>query len=211
MARYTGPVCKLCRREGMKLFLKAERCLTPKCAVERRNTPPGQQSVAGARRRRPSEFALQWREKQKARRIYGLLEAQFRRHFEEAERRPGSTGENLLQILESRLDNILYRIGIGGSRAQARQFVRHGHVMVNGRKCDIPSALVRAGDVVSVAPAARETDLVRTAVESGPQRQVPAWLSFDPGAFSVRVNALPNRGEIETPVTEQLIVEFYAR
>lgn len=210
MARYTGPVCKLCRREGMKLFLKAERCLTPKCAVERRNTPPGQQQ-GGGRRRRPTEFAIQWREKQKARRIYGVLEAQFRRHFEEAERRPGSTGENLLQILETRLDNVLYRIGLGGSRAQARQFVRHGHVTVNGRKCNIPSALVRAGDVVAVAPAAREQDAVRTAMESAPQRQVPAWLSFDQGELSVRVNSLPSRGDIDSQITEQLIVEFYAR
>jgi small subunit ribosomal protein S4 len=210
MARYTGPVCKLCRREGMKLFLKAERCLTPKCAVERRNTPPGQQQ-GGARRRRPTEFAIQWREKQKARRIYGVLEAQFRRHFEEADRRPGSTGENLLQILESRLDNVLYRIGIGGSRAQARQFVRHGHVTVNGRKCNIPSRLLEPGDVVAVADSSRDQEAVRTAIDSTPQRQIPVWLSFDPGAFSARINALPNRGEIETPVTEQLIVEFYAR
>ena len=210
MARYTGPVCKLCRREGMKLFLKAERCLTPKCAIERRNTPPGQQQ-AGARRRRPTEFAIQWREKQKARRIYGVLEAQFRRHFAEAERRPGSTGENLLQILESRLDNVLYRIGLGGSRAQARQFVRHGHVTVNGRKCNIPSALVRPGDVVAVAPSAREQEVVRTAIESTPQRQIPVWLSFDPTAMSVRVNTLPNRADVDTQVTEQLIVEFYAR
>ena len=210
MARYTGPVCKLCRREGMKLFLKAERCLTPKCAIERRNTPPGQQQ-AGARRRRPTEFAIQWREKQKARRIYGVLEAQFRRHFAEAERRPGSTGENLLQILESRLDNVLYRIGLGGSRAQARQFVRHGHVTVNGRKCNIPSALVRPGDIVAVAESAREQEMVRTAIESTPQRQIPVWLSFDPTNMSVRINTLPNRADVDTQVTEQLIVEFYAR
>ena len=210
MARYTGPVCKLCRREGMKLFLKAERCLTPKCAVERRNTPPGQQQ-GGGRRRRPTEYAIQWREKQKARRIYGILEAQFRRHFEEAERRTGSTGENLLQILETRLDNVLYRVGLGGSRAQARQFVRHGHVTVNGRKTNIPSALVKPGDVVAVAEGSRDQGAVRTAIESTPQRQIPAWLSFDAGNMNVRVNALPNRGEIETPVSEQLIVEFYAR
>jgi len=194
----------------MKLFLKAERCLTPKCAVERRNTPPGQQQ-GGGRRRRPTEFAIQWREKQKARRIYGILEAQFRRHFAEAERRTGSTGENLLQILESRLDNVLYRIGLGGSRAQARQFVRHGHVTVNGRKCNIPSALVRPGDIVAVAEGSRDQDAVRTALESAPQRQVPVWLSFDPAALSVRVNSLPSRGDIDSQITEQLIVEFYAR
>jgi small subunit ribosomal protein S4 len=194
----------------MKLFLKAERCLTPKCAVERRNVPPGQQQ-GGARRRRPTEFAIQWREKQKARRIYGVLEAQFRRHFEEAERRPGSTGENLLQILETRLDNVLYRIGLGGSRAQARQFVRHGHVTVNGRKCNIPSALVRPGDVVAVAEGARDQDAVRTAIESTPQRQIPAWLTFDAPALSARINSLPARGDIDSQITEQLIVEFYAR
>jgi small subunit ribosomal protein S4 len=210
MARYTGPVCKLCRREGMKLFLKAERCLTPKCAIERRNTPPGQQSTGG-RRRRPTEYAIQWREKQKARRIYGVLEAQFRRHFEEAERRAGSTGENLLQILESRLDNVVHRIGLGGSRAQARQLVRHGHVTVNGRKCNIPSRLLTPGDMVAVAEGSRDQESVRVAVESTAQRQIPAWLSFDSAAFSARVNALPARGEIETPVAEQLIVEFYAR
>ncbi len=211
MARYTGPVCKLCRREGMKLFLKAERCLTPKCAIDRRNTPPGQQQAQGGRRRRPTEFAIQWREKQKVRRIYGVLEAQFRRHFSEAERRAGSTGENLLQILESRLDNVIYRIGLGGSRAQARQIVRHGHVTVNGRKCDIPSRLVKAGDVVAIAEAARQQDMIKQAIESTGQRQIPAWLSFDGGAFAARINALPNRGEIETAVTEQLVVEFYAR
>jgi small subunit ribosomal protein S4 len=140
-----------------------------------------------------------------------VLEAQFRRHFEEAERRPGSTGENLLQILETRLDNVMYRIGLGGSRAQARQFVRHGHVTVNGRKCNIPSALVRAGDLVAVAEGAREQDAVRTAMESAPQRQVPMWLSFDQSALSVRVNSLPSRGDIDSQITEQLVVEFYAR
>lgn len=210
MARYTGPVCKLCRREGMKLFLKAERCLTPKCAIERRNVPPGQQSST-TRRRRPTEFALQWREKQKARRIYGILEAQFRRHYEEADRRPGSTGENLLQILESRLDNVMYRLGLGGSRSQARQLVRHGHVTVNGRKCNIPSRLITPGDVVAVAGSGRDMEAVKAAIESTPQRQIPSWLSFDPGAMTARINALPVRSEIETPVTEQLIVEFYAR
>ena len=208
MARYTGPVCKLCRREGMKLYLKAERCIT-KCTLDRRPTPPGQQAVN--RRRRPTEYALQWREKQKIRRIYGILEAQFRRHFEEAERRPGSTGENLLQILESRLDNVVYRLGLGGSRSQARQLVRHGHFTVNGRKCNIPSALVRPGDVVAVATPAREMEIIKGALEATGQRQIPGWLSFDPGNASARVNALPMRGEIDTQVTEQLVVEFYAR
>ena len=208
MARYTGPVCKLCRREGMKLYLKAERCIT-KCTIERRPTPPGQQSTN--RRRRPTEYALQWREKQKLRRIYGVLEAQFRRHFGEAERRAGSTGENLLQILESRLDNVVYRLGLGGSRAQARQLVRHGHFTVNGRKCNIPSALVQPGDVVAVREGSRDLEVVRGAMEAAGQRQIPGWLQLDPVAMSARVNALPARGEIETQVSEQLVVEFYAR
>jgi small subunit ribosomal protein S4 len=193
----------------MKLYLKAERCIT-KCTIERRPTPPGQQSV-NARRRRPTEFALQWREKQKVRRIYGVLEAQFRRHFAEAERRPGSTGENILQILESRLDNVVYRIGLGGSRSQARQLVRHGHFYVNGRKCNIPSALVKPGDVVAVRERSRALEVIRTAAEGTGQRQMPAWLSFDAQALSARVNSLPQRGDIDTQVAEQLVVEFYAR
>lgn len=209
MARYTGPVCKLCRREGMKLFLKAERCLTPKCAVERRNVPPGMQGTG--RRRRPTEYALQWREKQKARRTYGVLEAQFRRHFEEAERRGGSTADNLLQILESRLDNVIYRMGLGGSRAQARQLVRHGHVTLNGRKCNVPSALVKAGDVVALTPGAREFEVVKTALAATGQRQIPAWLTVDPSAMQVRVDTLAARVDIEAQITAQLIVEFYAR
>jgi|SRR5581483_11104082 small subunit ribosomal protein S4 len=208
MARYTGPVCKLCRREGIKLYLKAERCIT-KCTLERRPSPPGQQATS--RRRRPTEFALQWREKQKLRRIYGVLEAQFRRHFEEAERRPGSTGENLLQILETRLDNVVYRLGLAGSRPQARQLVRHGHFTLNGRKCDIPSALVKPGDVVAVAEHARNLELIRTAAETIGQRQIPPWLSFDPASLSARVNALPTRNDIDLQISEQLVVEFYAR
>ena len=208
MARYTGPVCKLCRREGMKLYLKAERCIT-KCTFERRPTPPGQQGTG--RRRRPTEYALQWREKQKVRRIYGVLEAQFRRHFAEAVRRDGSTAENMLQILESRLDNVVYRLGLGGSRAQARQLVRHGHFTVNGRKLNIPSALLKSGDVVAIRERSREIELVKAALEATSQRQIPAWLAFDSNAASARVNALPRRAEIDTQVAEQLIVEFYAR
>ncbi len=192
----------------MKLYLKAERCIT-KCTLERRPSPPGQQATS--RRRRPTEFALQWREKQKLRRIYGVLEAQFRRHFAEAERRPGSTGENLLQILETRLDNVVYRLGLAGSRPQARQLVRHGHFTLNGRKCDIPSALVKPGDVVAVAEGARNLELIRTAAETTGQRQIPAWLSFDPANLSARVNALPTRNDIDIQVSEQLVVEFYAR
>ena len=208
MARYTGPVCKLCRREGMKLYLKAERCIT-KCTIERRPTPPGQQATA--RRRRPTEFALQWREKQKLRRVYGVLEAQFRRHFAEAERRPGSTGENLLQILESRMDNVVYRLGLGGSRAQARQLVRHGHFTLNGRKLNIPSALVKPGDLVAIQDRSRELDVIKVGLENTGQRQIPVWLSWDAAATSARVNSLPTRHDIDTQVTEQLVVEFYAR
>ncbi|MBI3972439.1 MAG: 30S ribosomal protein S4 [Chloroflexi bacterium] len=208
MARYTGPVCKLCRREGMKLYLKAEKCIT-KCTIERRPSPPGQQGTG--RRRRPTEYALQWREKQKVRRIYGVLEAQFRRHFAEAERRAGSTGESLLQILETRLDNVVYRMGLGGSRAQARQLVRHGHFMVNGRKTNIPSALVKPGDKVAVREGSREIEVIRIAAEGTGQRQIPAWLSFDPATLSARINTLPSRNEIDAQISEQLVVEFYAR
>jgi small subunit ribosomal protein S4 len=193
----------------MKLFLKAERCLTPKCAIERRNVPPGMQGTG--RRRRPTEYALQWREKQKARRIYGVLEAQFRRHFEEAERRGGSTADNLLQILESRLDNVLYRMGLGGSRAQARQLVRHGHVTLNGRKCNVPSALVKAGDVVALTSGAQDFEVVKTALAATGQRQIPAWLTVDPSAMQARVDTVPTRVDFEGQLTPQLIVEFYAR
>jgi small subunit ribosomal protein S4 len=193
----------------MKLYLKAERCIT-KCTIERRPTPPGNQPTT-RRRRRPTEYALQWREKQKLRRIYGVLEAQFRRHFAEAERRVGSTGENIMQILESRLDNVVYRMGLGGSRAQARQLVRHGHFDVNGRKCNIPSALVQPGDVVAVRQGSRELDLIKAGLETTGQRQIPVWLAFDSASASARVNSLPARGDIDTQVSEQLVVEFYAR
>jgi small subunit ribosomal protein S4 len=192
----------------MKLYLKAERCIT-KCTLDRRPSPPGQQATS--RRRRPTEFALQWREKQKVRRIYGVLEAQFRRHFAEAERRPGSTGENLLQILETRFDNVIYRLGLAGSRAQARQLVRHGHFTLNGRKLNIPSALVKPGDVAAIKDASRELDVIKAGIETTGQRQIPAWIAWDPGAATARINSLPTRGDIDTQVTEQLVVEFYAR
>jgi len=208
MARYTGPVCKLCRREGVKLFLKAERCVT-KCTLDRRPTPPGPQGTG--RRRRPTEFALQWREKQKMRRAYGVLEAQFRRHFREAVRRSGSTGTNILQILESRLDNVVYRAGFCGSRAQARQLVRHGHFALNGRKTDIPSALVKPGDVVSVREGSRKVEVIVQSLAASGGRHTHAWLSVNTEAMSVRLNALPLRTEIDTQVSEQLVVEFYAR
>jgi len=206
MARYIGPKCKLARREGTDLFLKsARRALDSKCKLD---TPPGQHRGKNVRL---SGYGVQLREKQKIRRIYGVLERQFRKYFAEAVSRKGSTGENLLQLLESRLDNVVYRLGLGGSRAQARQLVRHGHFTVNGRKCNIPSALVEPGDMVAVAERARNLEIIRAAAESTGQRQIPVWLAFDAAALSARVNALPTRNEIDTQASEQLIVEFYAR
>jgi small subunit ribosomal protein S4 len=208
MARYTDPVCRLCRREGVKLFLKGDRCFTPKCAVERRPYPPGPQPT---RRRKVSEYSLQLREKQKARHIYGVLERQFRRHFSEAERRQGQTGENLLRILETRLDNVVYRLGFADSRPQARQLVTHGHFDLNGRKTDIPSAMVKAGDVVTVRAGSRQMDHFKTAMEQIARKTIPAWLTADPANFAGRVLALPQRTDIDSQLQEQLIVEFYSR
>jgi small subunit ribosomal protein S4 len=208
MARYTDAVCRLCRREGVKLFLKGDRCFTPKCAVERRPYPPGPQST---RRRKVSEYSLQLREKQKARHIYGILERQFRRHFAEAERRQGQTGENLLRILETRIDNVIYRLGFADSRAQARQLVTHGHFELNGRKHDIPSAQVRANDVITVRERSRQMDHFKTAMEQIARKTVPAWLSADAANFAGRVLALPQRTDIDSALQEQLIVEFYSR
>lgn len=208
MARYTGPVCKICRRQGMKLFLKGERCFGPKCAIERRNFPPG---VHGQRRRKMSEFGAQLREKQKARAIYGVLERQFSKHFVEAERRPGVTGENLLQLLETRLDNAVYRLGLADSRKQARQLVRHGHIMLRGRKTDIPSALVRVGDVVAVHPNSRGSEYFKMVQDTLTRKSVPNWLSLDIAELSGRVLSLPARDEIDSNVSEQLIVEHYSR
>jgi small subunit ribosomal protein S4 len=208
MARYHDAVCKLCRREGVKLFLKGDRCFTPKCAVERRPYPPGPQST---RRRKVSEYSLQLREKQKCRHIYGVLERQFRRHFAEAERRQGQTGENLLRILECRLDNVVYRLGFADSRAQARQLVTHGHFDLNGRKTDIPSAQVKAGDVITVRERSRAMDHFKTAMEQIARKTVPAWLSADAGNFAGRIVNLPERTDIDSALQEQLIVEFYSR
>src|SRR5581483_437862 len=209
MARYTGPVCRICRRAGMKLFLKGERCFGPKCGVERRAFPPG--AGATARRRKQSEYGLQLREKQKARSIYGVLETQFRKHFAEAERRPGVTGENLLRILESRLDNVVYRLGFADSRKQARQLVRHGHFALNGRRTDIPSALVKAGDSISVMAKAKQLEYFKIVQEGLARKSVPAWLELDVAGMGGRVLNLPGRDEIEVPVNEQLVVEFYSR
>jgi small subunit ribosomal protein S4 len=212
MARYTGPVCKLCRREGAKLFLKGSRCFSPKCAFERRAYPPGQHGRGATfRRRRASDYARQLREKQKARRIYGVLERQFRRYYREAQRRPGMTGENLLVILESRMDNVVYRMGFADSRAQARQLVQHGHFDLNGRRTDIPSALLKPGDIVSVRQNSRRRKYFKGLSAVLEQREVPAWLTIDPSQLAGRVVALPTREAIDQPLSEQLIVEYYSR
>lgn len=208
MARYTGPVCRLCRRAGQKLFLKGERCLTPKCAFERRSTAPGARVM---RRRKLSDRGVQLREKQKARQIYGVLERQFRRHFAEAERRTGIAGENLLRILELRLDNVVYRLGFADSRNQARQLVRHGHIALNGRKTDIPSCAVRVSAVISWTPAGAQTQAYQEAIRNLPSKHVPGWLSLDLQAVTGRVLTFPQRSDIDTRINEQAIVDFYAR
>src|SRR5262245_28421148 len=187
MARYTGPVCRLCRRAGEKLFLKGERCLTPKCAVERRQTPPG---TANPRRRKVSERGQQLREKQRARQIYGVLERQFRRYFAEAERRSGITGEYLLQLLERRLDNVVYRMGLADSRAQARQLVNHGHFQVNGRRTNIPSFLVRANDVISLHPSSANNEYFKVVKENIQRKAIPTWISLDLTTLTGRVLTL---------------------
>lgn len=210
MARYTGPDCKLCRREGMKLFLKGDRCLTKKCAIERRPYPAGQ--AGQARRRKPSEYSIQLREKQKVRRIYGVLEGQFQRIYAEAERRPGMTGENLLQLLELRLDNVVYRMGYASSRDQARQLVNHGHFKVNGRKVNIPSMQLRAGDEVTLDDGSDKTVFFEqgAAFESG-RAQPPQWVQVDANAMTGRVVTLPQRTDVDALISEQLIVEHYSR
>ena len=210
MARYTGPVCRICRRQGMKLFLKGERCFTPKCSVERRPTPPGLAPNA-RRRRKESEYSLQLKEKQKARSIYGILERQFQKHFSEAERLPGVTGENLLRILEMRLDNVVYRMGLADSRAQARQVVRHGHITLNGRRTDIPSAMVKAGDVVAVHAASRDNEYFKTVADTLSRKSVPRWLDLDGGQLSARVADRPSREDSELNLNEALVVEYYSR
>ncbi len=212
MARYIGPACKLCRREGMKLYLKGEKCYSDKCPFERRSYPPGQHGKESSfRRRKESDYAMQLREKQKVRRIYGVLERQFRRYFREAERLSGMTGENLLILLERRLDNVVYRLGLADSRAQARQLVQHGHITVNGRKTNIPSFSVRPGDVIAVRPESRRKRYFKDRKEMLGKRAVPAWLSFDEEKMEGRVVSMPTRQEIDVPVQEQLIVEFYSR
>lgn len=212
MARYTGPVCKLCRREGEKLFLKGSRCLSPKCAIERRNYPPGQHGkVTQFRRSRASDYSLQLREKQKVRRIYGVLERQFRRYFREALRRPGLTGSNLLAILETRLDNVVYRLGIAESRAQARQLVQHGHFDVNGRRTNIPSYLLRPGDEIGVREGSRNKTFFKGLSEVVGERPVPDWLQQDAKQLAGSVVRMPERTDIDLTLNEQLIVGYYSR
>jgi small subunit ribosomal protein S4 len=211
MARYKDAVCKLCRREGEKLFLKGERCLSPKCALERRPYPPGSHGRQSQFRRKESDYALQLRAKQKARRVYGVLERQFRRYFREAERRRGLTGTNLLILLESRLDNVVYRLGFAASRPQARQLVRHGHLEVNGRKVNIPSYLVQPGDVVAVRSRSRQQSHFKEIALDLEHRAVPDWLSRDDETMTGRVMAWPERGDIDVTINEQLIVEYYSR
>lgn len=211
MARYTGPVCKLCRREGEKLLLKGERCFTPKCTMERRAYAPGMHGRQAQFRRKESDYGLQLREKQKARRIYGVQERQFRRYFKEAERRKGLPGVNLLIILESRLDNVVYRLGFADSRAQARQLVRHGHFDVNGRKTNVPSFLVKAGDVVAVREPSQKMAYFRDLSAVMEHKVVPEWLSLDVSKMEGQVLALPGREDIDVSLKEQLIVEYYSR
>lgn len=208
MARYTGPVCRLCRRQGEKLMLKGERCTTRKCALERRSLPPGQHRP---RRRKISDRGLQLREKQKAKHTYGVLERQFYRHFAEAERRVGITGENLLQILEMRLDNVVYRFGFADSRRQARQLVRHGHITLNGRKTDIPSCAVKVGDAIVLRERDPNTEYYKRVAEQIGDKIVPQWLSLDPDTLSGRVLASPSRSDIDLSLNEKAIVEYYSR
>ncbi|MGD0584393.1 MAG: 30S ribosomal protein S4 [Oryzomonas sp.] len=208
MARYTGPSCRLCRRENMELFLKGERCYTDKCAIKRRNYPPGQH---GQGRSKTSDYGVQLREKQKVRRIYGLLEKQFRGYFQEADRMKGVTGENLLFLLERRLDNVLYRLGFASSRTESRQLVRHGHFTINGRKVNIPSILLRVGDVIELREKSRKVAAVNDSLEAVVRRGIPQWLELERDAFKGIIKSLPVREDITTPIQEQLIVELYSK
>ena len=208
MARYTESVCRLCRRENLKLFLKGERCYTDKCAIERRNYPPGQH---GQKRPKFSEYSIQLREKQKLKRMYGLLEKQFRRTFARASREKGITGEALLVLLERRLDNVVYRLGFASSRAEARLLVRHGHILVNGKRVNIPSYFVRVGDEVSVKEQSRQMARVLTAMEGAQRRGVPEWAELDRDACSGRIRLMPARNDVTMPINEKLVVELYSK
>ncbi len=208
MARYTGAVCRMCRREGQKLFLKGERCYTGKCALTRRSYAPGQH---GQGRKKVSEYGRQLRTKQFVRRYYGVLESQFRLYFEKAEKMAGATGENLLRLLESRLDNVVYRLGYASSRAEARQLVSHAHFTVNGRKVNIPSYLVKPGQVIAIKESSRSLDKIKAVLEANSARPVPAWLDVNRDTTEAKVVALPNREDIDLPVEETLIVELYSK
>jgi len=210
MARYTGPVCRLCRREGEKLFLKGQRCMTKGCSVDKRAFAPGDHG-ANALRKKQSEYGLQLREKQKAKRIYGILEAQFRNYFDEADRVSGITGENLLRLLELRLDNVVYRLGYGRSRTEARQVVRHNHITVNGKKVNIPSYEVKPGDHIEVKAKSASLQRFKNTLDITGRRIVPEWLSADHEGLRGIVNAVPNREQIDTSVNETLIVELYSK
>ena len=209
MGRYIGPVCRVCRRAGEKLFLKGERCLTPKCGVERRPTPPGDHGAA--RRRRVSERGVQLREKKRARAIYGVLERQFSKYFDEATKKPGVTGQYLLQLLERRLDNVVFRLGFGDSRAQARQLINHGHVTVNGRKVDIASFKVKVGDKVGWKERSKNSEYYKQLVQDLSRRPLPRWLTLDAQEVVGSVTALPEPSDMDLKIDERLIVEFYAR
>jgi small subunit ribosomal protein S4 len=208
MARYTGAVCRLCRREGQKLFLKGERCYTEKCSINRRAYAPGQH---GQERKKLSEHGLQLREKQKARRYYGVLESQFRKYYEMAVKKKGVTGENLLQILESRFDNVIYRLGWGASRVEARQLVRHGHFTINGKKVNIPSYLVKEGDVIAIKEKSRNLPKIKSILEKGEGKVIPKWLDLNSDTLEARVIGLADREDIDIPIEEHLIVEFYSK
>ena len=208
MARYTGAVCRLCRREGVKLYLKGDRCYSDKCAMTNKAYAPGQH---GQSRKKVSEYGIQLREKQKVRRIYGIQEKQFRNYFEKAERQKGVTGENLLRLLELRLDNVVYRLGMASSRVDARQLVRHGHFTVNGKKVNIPSFSVKVGQVIAVKEGSKSSPKLEGIAAALPNRTAPAWLELDKENMSGKVVALPSREDIDLPITEQLIVELYSR
>ena len=208
MARYTGAVCRLCRREGQKLFLKGERCYTDKCGITRRAYAPGQH---GQGRKKLSGYGLQLREKQKARRYYGVLEGQFRHYFELANKKAGVTGENLLAILESRLDNVVYRLGFGTSRPEARQLVRHGHFTVNGKKVNIPSYLVKVGDVIAIKEESKSSEKIKNVIDITASRVIPKWLDLDNNTLTGKVVAVAEREDIDLPLEEHLIVELYSK
>ena len=208
MARYTGPVCRLCRREGRKLYLKGDRCVSGKCALDRRNTAPGQH---GAATKKLKEYGKQTREKQTARRYYGVLEKQFKNYYDEAARQQGMTGENLLKILERRFDNVVYRMGLASSRKEARQLVLHGHFTLNGKKANIPSILVRSGDVVAVAENFKKSAKCKELVEALETKNAPKWLQVDKTALNAKVIALPEREDVDFDFEEQLIVELYSK